>query len=166
LSNAWPQVRQAALSRIEGPCSEDDLDRLAKLGGPVDKGGDSDGAVARAATQALGRCGGDEAWSRLTKQLKNDDAPMEQRAEAGRQLIKYGGPEGLDAVAKVLHRGDLQRALVRRLAASFRFAEAPTDDAAEALCGRLDDGGEVALAAAQSLRKLYAGTDINPCVEE
>lgn len=166
LANPWPEVRQAALSRVEAPCTEGDLDKLAELGGPTGRGGDRDGAVARSATQAMGRCGGDKAQSLLAKQLKNDATGLEQRAEAGRQLIKRGGPEGLDIVAKVLRRDDLERALVRRLAGAMRFAKAPTPKATAALCGRLEDGGEIAWAAAQSLKSLHKGAGSSPCVDE
>ena len=154
LENPWPQVRQAALGRVEGPCGRKGVARLREAAGPRSNGGEDDRQVARAAVQALGRCTPDEARGALEKLLKSDDVDVEQRVEAARQLVRHGGPAGIDAVAKALD-GDPPRNLARRFAATLRFAPAPTPTATKALCARLDDQNEVARTARQTLTKLH-----------
>jgi hypothetical protein len=154
LSNPWPQVRQAALGRVEGPCGRRSVARLRAAAGPKSGGGDNDRQVARAAVQALGRCTPDEARSALERLMNRDDVDVEQRIEAARQLVRHGGAAGVDAVAKAL-LGDPPRNLARRFAATLRFAPAPTPTATKALCARLDEANEVARAARQSLTKLH-----------
>jgi hypothetical protein len=154
LSNPWPDVRQAALGRIEGPCGRKSVLRLREVAGPKAQGGDGDRQVARAAVQALGRCEPDEARGALVRLMNREDVDVEQRIEAARQLVRHGGSRGIDAVAKALD-GDPPRNLARRFAATLRFAPAPTAAATQALCARLDEANEVARVARQSLTKLH-----------
>src|SRR5690606_1065158 len=67
LENPWPQVRQAALGRMHGPCGRKGVARLKEAAGPPSRGGDDDRQVARAAVQALGRCTPDEARGALER---------------------------------------------------------------------------------------------------
>lgn len=161
LENPWPHVRQAALERVDGPCETDIVALLAKRGGASDEGGDTDRAAARSAVAALGRCGGKTAMARLERILKNTRIDMELRAEAARRLARHGGADGADAVAGVLSRRP-DPAFARRLASALRKAPAATPAVDAALCGALESPGDVARAAADSLRKLHKPGD-TPC---
>jgi hypothetical protein len=154
LANPWPQVRQAALGRVHGPCGRKNVALLRDTAGPRPRGGDDDRRVARAAVQALGRCTPQEARGALERLMNREEVDTEQRIEAARQLVRHGGPDGVDAVAKAL-AGDPPRNLARRFAATLRFAPAPTPAATQALCARLGEANEVSRVARQSLTTLH-----------
>lgn len=155
LEHPWPEVRRTGLDRIEGPCDRDVSRALREAAGPTDKGGDSDRVVARAAVRALGRCG-PSAVKDLSKLLGDDRVDIEQRAEAARQLVRHGGPEGIDRVAEEL-RDYADRPLSRRLATALGYAPHPTPAATQALCAELDADAdyEVMQAARKSLMALH-----------
>ncbi len=161
LKNPWPQVRQAAMQRVDAPCEGEIVRVLARQGGRSDEGGDSDRAAARAAVSALGRCGGSDATRALQRLLSDASGDMELRSEAARQLTKRGGLPGAERVAKLLASGP-DRAFARRLAASLRHAPATSPKIDAALCDELQTPGPVARAAADSLRALHPER-IDPC---
>ncbi len=160
-ANPWPQVRQAALGRIEGPCERKLVDRLEKIGAMGRRRSDPDGAVARSAIAALGRCGGKDSTRALVDILEDQEVNVELRAEAARQLARYAGPDGVDAVANVL-KEEPSRALARRLAKALGYAPAPTAKSTRILCEQLEEHNEVSRAARDSLIALHPEIE-NPC---
>lgn len=155
IANPWPQVRQAALARVQGPCEQDTYQRLAKAGGASDQGGDKDRAVARSAIAALGRCGGEPARKRLTRVMRNQRMDSELRAEAARQLVKHGGLAGAQTVARELNSTAQEPAFARRLAAALRYAPESSPLIDNALCDQLRSTGAVGQAARKSLTTLH-----------
>lgn len=147
VSNPWPHVRVAALSRVASPCPKPSLKLLDDRARP---GGDDDPAAARAAVTALGRCG---AHDELVDLMNDDEVDIEQRTEASRQLTKHGGAAGADAVATALAKGP-DRRFARRLALALRHAPRPTEKAVDALCALIGERTEVGQAALGSLQDL------------
>ena len=151
-ADPWPQVRRAALGRVKGPC---DRALVGKLRARVsEREGDRDASVQRAAVAAIGRCGGDRAFTVLAAMLDDGDVHTEQSAEAARQLARSYGARGADAVAKRLDRSP-DPSWARRLAQALRHAEEPTVRVRESLCDAAEQGGEVGRAAQQSLYALW-----------
>jgi hypothetical protein len=156
LEHPWPEVRQAALSRVAAPCTRDMIRRLTTAVGDPAKGGEADEAVARAAIRALGRCGAD-AEAPLIKLLNRKTAEDLRRAEAAKQLLVIGGPRGDAAVAKALETlGD--PSLVRRLVESAKAAEEPTQALLTALCQVSTDLPALRSSVADTLRTIAPGT--------
>lgn len=160
MQNPWPQVRQAALERVDGPCDREVVARLAKLGGPSSKG-DDDRRVARAAIVALGKCGGDGALTALARLLENSRVDIELRSEAGRQLAKRGGAWGADRLAAALVKESDAR-LARRLASALKFVDPVTPEVDRVLCDAVAEGSGVGAAAVASLKSLHPDVR-NPC---
>jgi hypothetical protein len=160
VANPWPQVRQAALERVEGPCDRSPVGALAKLGGPSSDG-DADRRVARAAIVALGKCGGDTSMTALARLLDNSRADIELRAEAGRQLAKRGGTWGANKLAGALTKESDAR-LARRLASALKFVKPVTPEVDRVLCDSVDEGNGVGAAAVTSLKALHPDVR-NPC---
>jgi hypothetical protein len=151
LDNPWPQVRQAALARVAGPCapsSEKLLEQRAHLAG---RKSEDDRAVARSAIQALGRCG---AGGRLESLLEDGDLDIELRSEAARQLARRGDDASIAAIAGVLIKST-DRALARRLASALRHMPAPTAAGDALLCEVATRPDETGHAARESLRTLH-----------
>jgi hypothetical protein len=160
MANPWPQVRQAALERVEGPCDRTVVGELAKLGGPSSKA-DDDRRVARAAIVALGKCGGDTALASLGRLLENSRMDIELRAEAGRQLAKRGGAWGANKLADALTKESDAR-LARRLASALKFVSPVTPEVDRVLCENVQEPGGVGAAAVTSLKALHPDVR-NPC---
>ena len=163
MENPWPQVRQAALERVEGPCDRTTVNALARRGGPSDRG-DKDRSVARAAVVALGHCGGDLAIANLIRLLDNSRVDIEQRAEAARQLTKRGGARGANKVATALSR-ESDKALARRLASALKFVKPVTPEVNRVLCETISEPGGVGAAAVASLKALHPDVK-NPCASD
>lgn len=151
LDNPWPQVRQAALARVAGPCAttnEKLLEQRAHLAG---RKSEDDRAVARSAIQALGRCG---AGGRLEALLDDADLDIELRSEAARQLARRGDDTSIAAIADVL-TGSPDRAFARRLASALRHMPTPTAAGDALLCEVATRPDEAGHAARESLRVLH-----------
>jgi hypothetical protein len=151
LDNPWPQVRQAALARVVGPCAptnEKLLEQRAHLAG---RKSEDDRAVARTAIQALGRCGAGE---RLQALLEDGDLDVELRSEAARQLARRGDDASIEAIAGVLDRNP-DRAFARRLASALRHMPEPTAAGDALLCEVATRADEAGHAARESLRALH-----------
>lgn len=151
----WPQVRQKALSRVEGPCPKTTIKLLSRRARPKSKDGDKDPAVARATVQAMGRCGAD-GYPALVDLLRAGGVDIEQRTEAARQLCKHHGARGSEAVASVLDSGPPRR-LARRLVSALRFGEA-TPDVTAALCSAAAEDPSLASTVGQTLERLLGDT--------
>ncbi|MEM6991727.1 MAG: hypothetical protein AAF721_14570 [Myxococcota bacterium] len=152
--NPWPQVRQAALARVEGPCPKATVKLLARRARPKARGGDKDPAVARANVTALGRCGPD-GYGALVDLLGEGAVDIEQRTEAARQLTKHGGPKGANAVAAALSK-DPPRRFARRLVAALRWVKSPTPEVTEALCRNAAAGDNISPEAKATLELLHS----------
>lgn len=154
-AHAWPQVRAAALGRVEGPCAKDIVKTLATIGGPVSAGGEQDATVARAAIVALGRCGDPAALGAITKLLENDGITYEQRGEAARQLVEHGTSDDADRVAKMLVAAP--PALAERLAGALSRAREPSETVRSALCVTIRETPNAAATARRTFDGLFAG---------
>lgn len=151
LDNPWPQVRQAAMARVQGPCppsNEKLLEQRAHLAG---RKSEDDRAVARSAVVALGRCG---AGDRLERLLEDADLDMELRSEAARQLARRGDDDSIAAIASVLGP-HTDRAFARRLASALRHMPNPTPAGDALLCEVATRPDEAGHAARESLRALH-----------
>ena len=157
LANPWPQVRQAALERVSGPCADATVEALSTTGSSTDEGGDTDRAAARAAVAALGRCSADKPLRAILVNARGD---IELRAEAARQLARLGE---VSPVVKLLNARP-EPALARRLAAALRHAPATDDDMDATLCAYVERTGPVARAAAETLRVHHPDV-ADPCSE-
>lgn len=153
LTNPWPQVRIAALQRVQGPCDPAPRRTLAARAGPRSGGGDPDAAVARAAVEALGRCGDLDA---LTDLLDETGIGFEQRGVVARSLIVNGGAPAMKTVAARL-RPDLPPQLAERYADALGSGEASKapDDVLAALCRTEAAVPTAAPSARRSRRKLF-----------
>jgi hypothetical protein len=151
----WPQVRRAALQRVEGECTRKTVQSLARIAGPPPRGGAKDVLVGRAAVSALGRCGDEDALDALADILANRSLESPLRANAARQLIEHDVPGGADLIAKLLARGNFPE-ISRELAETLAHAPKPTKFVWEALCLSLEgEDPRVVPAARASFRKLY-----------
>jgi len=157
LQNPWPEVRQAALERIVAPCPDGAVSRLAQRARDFAKPYEDRGA-ARSILAALGRCMTPAARRSLTRVLRDIDEDVDLRAEAARQLVRRGGPAGVDTVARML-RSSPGRRLERQLAVALRYASAPTRLSTHVLCVKSTSGTEVAVDAQTSLRHLHPQGD-------
>lgn len=162
IENPWPEVRRAALARVGSGCQQTHVRTMSTLVDDGSSGTSSERAVARAALAALGRCETTSSQRALRVALRSPDQHIDLRAEAARQLVRLGGPTGVDHVARALRRRPGRR-LERRLAAALRYAPAPTDTATRILCSRVGDRSEVSMEATQTLTVWYAdGPDVCP----
>ncbi len=157
LDNPWPQVRQAAFERVEGPCNDDTVGILSTRGSSTDEGGDTDRATARAAVAGLGRCASPKATRALEAILANTNGDIELRSEAARQLARLGETK---PVVDLL-RARPEPAFARRLAAALRHAPASNEAMDDTLCAYVENTGPVARAAADTLRTHHP--DASPC---
>lgn len=159
--HAWPEVRAAALARVDAPC---DPAILLRLRGAVDlagPGNEPDPAVSREVITAIGRCGGADAKAALTALVADGAQDPTRRAEAARQLVDRHGPAGSDAVAAAL-RAEADPAVGQRLVRALVRAEPPATPAVrDALCAAASQE-QLAAAARRALRDLLPDDDA-PC---
>ena len=165
MANPWPQVRQAALQRVAGPCPDVVLQRLATAAGRTEDGGDDNAAVARSAARALARCGGPKAFSHLRDLLRNQQADLHRRGTAARLLVEAFESRGVEAVAQVLAATPPQ-GVARALVRSLRLAD-PADPSARraarrALCAATLQGPLVARQAREALHAMAPDESV-PC---
>ncbi len=157
LSNPWPEVRRAALGRVQSPCSREVIRQLASIAAPPEKRGDTDEGVAREALRALGRCASDDAESALIRALKTKIAEPLRRSEAAKQILIIGGSRGDAAVAKAIETlGD--PSLVRRLVEAARVSKQPTPALISALCQVSADFPALRSSVAETLRTIAPGS--------
>jgi hypothetical protein len=162
-AHPWPEVRSAALTRVEGPCAAPMVKKLAQIADATGRKGEAEAIVAREAIAALGRCGGDAARAALVRMLDDGDQDPERRAEAGRQLVKHHGSRGAAAVAAASQRTP-DVGLAIRLVRALQRSEVPAGpEVREALCAA-SEAAETAAAARQAIGVLMAGEDA-PCGE-
>lgn len=159
--HAWPEVRAAALARVDGPCSTPILRRLRDGTATSGDTFEADPTVAREVLAALGRCGGPDAFAALQAVVVDVAQNVDRRAEAARQLVDRHGPAGADVVAAVL-RGTDDLAVALRLVRALQRLEGPgTDDVRQALCAA-GKRQELAQSAQRALRGLFPDLD-EPC---
>lgn len=149
-AHPWPEVRGAALTRVEGPCAAPLVKKLAQVADATKRRAEAEEVVAREAIAALGRCGGDAARGALTRLLDDDAQVAERRAEAGRQLVKHHGNAGADAVAAASHRTPDIGLSIRLIRALQRGEGPPSPTVREALCAA-SEAAETASAARQAI---------------
>ncbi len=160
-AHPWPEVRSAALARVDGPCAAPLVKRLTAITDP-DRGED-EVTVAREAIAALGRCGGEAAWAALTRILGTRQQSDDRRAEAARQLLNHHGDRGAQAVAETLDRSSSPRLSVKLIRALGHHREISLGAAVrDALC-RASESSETAAAARQALQAL--GSSTHDCKE-
>lgn len=155
LDNPWPQVRQAALDRVEGPCTATTTKLLGRKAHLAGRKSEDDRAVARSSVRALGRCGDS---GRLQGLLGDEDLDMELRSEAARQLARLGDDASIQAVGRALARNP-DRAFARRLANALRHMPAPTPAGDAVLCEAASRTDEAGHAARESIRALHGELD-------
>ncbi len=155
LEHAWPEVRQAALGRVEGACSKGTVRTLMTVAGPLSRGGDDDARVGRSAVSALGRCGDEAALSSLRKLLEDTGVEASRRAEAARQLV-LNDPKGPDYVAGLLISGRYAE-LSRDFASALGKTEEPSETVREALCRASEGNPMVASTAHDSFVAVFPG---------
>jgi len=160
-AHPWPEVRGAALTRVEGPCAAAMVKKLAQIADATARKGEAEAIVAREAIAALGRCGGDAARAALVRMLDDGDQDPERRAEAGRQLVKHHGHRGAAAVAAASARTPDVGLSIRLVRALQRSEVPPSAEVLEALC-TASEAAETAAAARQAISALLAGEDA-PC---
>lgn len=88
LHSIWPEVQKGALDRIQAPCANANLRKVAALAGPQSRRGSSNRAVRRAATDALARCGGPYARRKLMRLADNEAVGAYDRGRALRRYIE------------------------------------------------------------------------------
>ena len=159
LENPWPQVRQAALARVQGPCSSSTTKFLGQRAHLAGRHSEDDRAVARSTIQALGRC---SASDRLQRLLADEDLDLELRSEAARQLARLGDDESIEAVGRALGRNP-DRAFARRLASALRHMPQATSVGDEILCEAALRPDEAGHAARESLTKLHPDNPTAAC---
>lgn len=157
----WPEVRSAALARVEAPCDAALVARLRDALATASARRETDAAVAREAIVALGRCGGPEAHAALVALVGDAEQDLERRAEAARQVLRNGDPRGVDAVAAALRGTDDLAFAMRLVRALQRLEGPPTQAVRDALCAA-SGRGELASAARRTLDALYPDDD-EPC---
>ncbi len=155
--HAWPEVRKAALDRVEGTCGKSTLRRLGEVAGPFSRGGDGESRVGRAAVVALGRCSEHDpsVFGLLGKLLDDGSVEVARRAEAARQLV-IRDPNGPERVAKALNDG-AHIELGRELASALANTPEPSEVVAEALCRAARGNPMIAGTAQQSFQAVFPG---------
>ena len=160
-AHPWPEVRGAALTRVEGPCAAAMVKKVTQIADATGRKGEAEAIVAREAIAALGRCGGDAARGALVRMLDDGDQDPERRAEAGRQLVKHHGQRGAVAVAAASQRTP-DVGLAIRLVRALQRSELPAaPEVREALCAA-SEAAETAAAARQAITAVMPGEDA-PC---
>jgi len=159
----WPEVRGAALARVDGPCAAPVLKKLTRIADATRRTSEAEAIVAREAIAAMGRCGGDAARKALAKLVDATDQDGDRRAEAARQLIKHHGTPGADAVASALNREGVPGQMVRFIKALQRSASPPSPAVREALCAATE-ATETAAVARQAIAALVPD-EAAPCGE-
>lgn len=162
-THPWPEVRGAALARVEGPCSPALLKKIARLADATRRDSEAEAIVAREAITALGRCGGEAARKALERLLDAADQDGDRRAEAARQLIKHHGSAGAEAVASALARTAAPSLSIRLIKALQRSEPPPSPAVREALC-EATEAAETAAAARQAIASLVPD-EAAPCGE-
>lgn len=162
-AHPWPEVRSAALTRVEGPCATPMVKKLAQVADATGRKGEAEAIVAREAIAAIGRCGGDAARAALVRLLDDGEQDPERRAEAGRQLVKHHGPRGAAAVAAASQRTPDVGLAIRLVRALQRSEPPASPEVREALCAA-SEAAETASAARQAISVLMPGEDA-PCGE-
>jgi hypothetical protein len=153
-THAWPQVRAAALDRIEPPCDERTNKHLVEIAAPVQDGGDREAVVARAAIAALGRC---EAIEPLQELMAERDASVHRRGDAALALVNHGGSSGAAAVAKLLAQKP-GRKLALRMIVALQHAD-PDPAVLRGLCAATRQDAHVANSAHRALSALFPDSD-------
>lgn len=159
----WPEVRGAALARVEGPCAAPVVKKLSRIADATRRTSEAEAVVAREAIAAMGRCGGDQARKALEKLLGATEQDGDRRAEAARQLIKHHGTLGADAVASALNREGIPSQSVRFIKALQRVDSPPSPAVREALCAATEET-ETAAVARQAIAALIPD-ETAPCGE-
>lgn len=162
-AHPWPEVRSAALTRVEGPCAAPMVKKLAQVADATGRKGEAEAIVAREAIAAIGRCGGDAARAALVRLLDDGDQDPERRAEAGRQLVKHHGARGAAAVAAASQRTPDVGLAIRLVRALQRSEPPPGPEVREALCAA-SEAAETAAAARQAISALMP-EEAAPCGE-
>lgn len=161
----WPEVRGAALARVDAPCAPVVLQRLRDATSTAGPTFEPDPAVAREVIAALGRCGGPDALAALDAVVKSPDQGVDRRAEAARQLVDRHGRAGADAVAVALRGADDLAVALRLVRALHRLdlsgPDAPSPVVREALCTAAKRQ-EIAPVAQRVVRDLYPDLE-SPC---
>jgi hypothetical protein len=155
--HAWPEVRKAALDRVEGTCDKTTTRRLGEVAGPLSKDGDIDTRVGRAAVVALGRCSEHDAsvFGLLGKLLDDGSVEASRRAEVARQLV-LRDPKGPERVAEALVDG-AHTEIGRELASALANTPEPSDAIADALCRAAQGNPMLAGTAHRSFQELFPG---------
>ena len=157
----WPEVRGAALTRVEGPCAGPLVRQLTQITDATGRKAEAEAIVAREAIAALGRCGGEVARAALIRLLDDADQAAERRAEAGRQLVKHHGQAGADAVAAASQRTPDIGLAIRLVRALQRSGSPPSPAVHAALCAA-GETAETAAAARQAIATLLPDEEA-PC---
>ena len=150
MEHAWPEVRREALARVGKACGNVAQRELAKRAGPRSRGGDSDSRVARAAAEAMGRCG---LFDELEALLEDSGVGFEQRGSVARVLARDEVPGGADRVAALL-RSNIPSELAARLADALAATPSPSPAVLEVLCARQARDDSAAIAARRTLQSL------------
>jgi hypothetical protein len=156
-AHPWPQVRAAALDRVEPPCDERTVKELVAVAAPVENGGDREDVVVRAAIAGLGRCG---ATKPLEELVANRDASVHRRGDAALALVNHGGTSGATFVAKLLAQKPARKVAIRLIVA-LQHAD-PDPSVLRGLCAATKQDAHVANSAHRALSALYPDTD-DPC---
>ena len=156
LLHPWPEVRAAALGRVAPPCAGERARRLEKYARA-----ETDALAARAAIQALGRCGGDASYAALDHLLVDADLDPLRRADAGRQMVEAHAARGAERVADVMAR-TVDLGLRRRLLEHLRAATAPTPAVRASLCAAAAEERELRADVTLTLRALFPADPCDP----
>jgi hypothetical protein len=153
-THPWPQVRAAALERVEPPCGERTQKQLLEVAEPVEAGGDREDVVARAAIAALGRC---EAIEPLQELVEDRSTSVHRRGDAALALVKHGGSSGAAFVAKLLAQKPGRKVAIRMIVA-LQHAD-PEPAVLRGLCAATRHDAHVANSAHRALAALFPDTD-------
>ena len=162
-AHPWPEVRSAALTRVEGPCAAAMVKKLAQIADATARKGEAEAIVAREAIAALGILVPVVEHAHEGGPRCITAAAPERRAEAGRQLVKHHGHRGAAAVAAASARTPDVGLSIRLLRALQRSEVPPGAEVREALCAA-SQAAETAAAARQAISALLADEHA-PCGE-
>src|SRR5690606_11529381 len=121
-----------------------------KRAGPRSRGGDADSRVARAAAEAMGRCG---QFDGLEKLPDDRGVGFEQRGTVARVLARSAVPAGADRGPARL-RSNIPAELAARMADALADTPAPSASVIEVLCARQTRDDSAAIAARRALQAL------------
>ncbi|MBL9100330.1 MAG: hypothetical protein JNL82_05200 [Myxococcales bacterium] len=162
-AHPWPEVRGAALARVEGPCAPALLKKIVRIADATRRNSEAEAIVAREAITAIGRCGGEDSRKALERLLDAGDQDPDRRAEAARQLIKHHGSAGAELVGAALARTAAPSLSIRLIKALQRSEPPPSPGVREALC-EATEAAETAAAARQAIAALIPD-ETAPCGE-